>query len=128
MDPLRNHGDANREIWMTETGISTSPEAFQGRDFGHMGLVGTPEQQRDILRRQYNRLMTMDSVGAAAQRANVKAVIFHTLKDDTQYTPADYSYGYGFLRHEPWLEPRPVYCYFVANEPPGAPQRSHPGC
>ena len=118
MRPLRDNGDAGREVWMTETGMSTTPEP----------QAPTPAQQADILRRQYNRLMTMDSVGPPERRVNVRAVIFHTLKDDERAPLSSHEHGFGFLRSSPWLQPKPVFCWLVGNEPPAAPVRSYPGC
>jgi hypothetical protein len=118
LKPLRENGDATREVWMTESGMSTTPEP----------QAATPAQQADILRRQYNRLMTMDSYGPADRRVNVRAVIFHTLKDDERSPLSSHEYGFGFLRHSPWLQPKPVYCWMVGNEAPGAPVRSYSGC
>jgi len=115
---LREQGDAGREVWMTETGMSTTPEP----------AAATPAQQADILRRQYNRLLTMDSAGDPARRVNVKTVIFHTLKDDERQPPTHFEYGFGFLRHSPWLQPKPAFCWLVGNEPAGAPARSYTGC
>ena len=118
LSPLREYDDAAREVWMTETGMSTTPES-QG---------ATPAQQADILRRQYNRLMTMNSAGPPERRVNVRGVVFHTLKDDERVSVSSHEHGFGFLRHSPWLQPKPVFCWLVGNEPPGAPARSYPGC
>jgi hypothetical protein len=114
---LRDNADASREVWMSETGMSTTGS----------GSV-TPAEQADILRRQYNRLMTMDSAGPTERRVNVRAVIFHTLKDNEKVSPANPEYGFGFLRDNPWLQPKPAFCWLVGNKPPGAPARSYSGC
>jgi polysaccharide biosynthesis protein PslG len=96
-DVLEANGDLGREVWVTETG-SRLP----------------PAQQHDVMRRAYARMTTMDTAGS--RRLDVRAILFHTLKDDR---------GFGFLAEN--LAPKPAYCWMVNAAPPSAP-RSLPAC
>lgn len=128
VDQMRAARDISRRVWVTETGISTSPVTDQGNPRGPQGLVATLDQQRDIMRRSYARMVTMDSVGDPARRVNVRAVLFHTLKEDSRSSPNEVEYGYGFLKNSPWLAPKPAFCWMVRATPPGASPRSYSGC
>jgi hypothetical protein len=96
-DVLDANGDLGREVWVTEAGSSLPPA-----------------EQADVMRRAYARMTTMDTVGE--RRLNVRAILFHTLKDTR---------GFGFLW--PSLAPKPVYCWMVNAAPASAP-RSMPAC
>jgi hypothetical protein len=126
MRELRQHGDGAREVWMTETGMTTSPAWYQGTTYPGRGLIATPAQQADILRRLYNRLMTMDSAGDPSRRVNLRAVLYHTLKDDPTHSQADVTYGFGLLNDN--LTPKPAFCIFVNKLPAGAAARTYAGC
>jgi hypothetical protein len=128
VDQMKAAQDMTRRVWVTETGISTSPVTDQGNPSGPQGLVATLDQQRDIMRRSYARMVTMDSVGDPARRVNVHAVLFHTLKEDSRSSPTEVEYGYGFLKNAPWLAPKPAFCWMVRATPPGASPRSYTGC
>jgi hypothetical protein len=121
MDNLVAYDDRGREVWVTETGISTSPNSRQGDPRGPEGLVATPTQQRDVMRRVYNRMFTMGG-------ANVKAVLVHTLRERTKYGTESVEYGYGFVDASPAMRAKPAFCWMVNSEPAGAPDRTYPGC
>ena len=128
VDNMRANGDADRDVWVTETGISTSPEASQGTTIDR-GYVATPIEQADIVRRTYNRMMTMDTTGPTGWRpVNVKAVLLYTLRDSISYPENDYEYGFGFLKKDDAFTAKPAYCWAVNSEPAGAPDRTYPGC
>jgi hypothetical protein len=124
LDSMRAHGDGGRQIWVTETGITTSPEWSQGSEVHTYGHIATPEDQADVMRRLYNRLMSMPD-------ADVHAVLFHTLIDragPTGYPSSSPEHGYGFTRDKPWLAPKPAFCWMMGQSPAGAPARSFAGC
>ena len=128
VDTMQAAQDMGRRIWVTETGISTSPVGDQGNPHGPQGLVATKAQQLDVVRRSYARMMTMDSVGDPARRRDVHAVLFHTLKENHNFATSQVPYGYGFLMEKPWLVAKPAYCWMVNAVPPGAAARTYPGC
>jgi hypothetical protein len=121
LDNLTAYNDQGRELWITETGLSTSPVSRQGDPKGPEGLVATPTQQRDVMRRVYNRMFTMSGV-------NVRAVLIHTLRERTQYGTGSVEYGYGFIDASPAMRPKPAFCWMVNSEPAGAPDRTYSGC
>ncbi len=86
-------------FWVTETGASTS-NGF------------TEQQQCDVARRLYNRLISM---------GDVQAVFFHTLRmwPAPPFGPPEpdsdrpWEYGYGWMEES--LTPRKVYTFFAAR-------------
>ena len=91
------YGDTT-PIWVTEYGYTTSGSAEV-----------TPAQQADLLRRIYNRFMTMPDVQAA---------VVHMLRDapltvGPQSDPNDSQYGYGMF-YRTWA-PKPSWCDLLAR-------------
>ena len=96
-------------IWVTETGYSFVPSGDGERD-GHWEAV-----YADATRRLYNRLATMEDVGA---------VLLHTLRDRPIRAHSDRDdpeYHFG-LFYEDW-RPKPRACHVV-----GAAGGAWPGC
>ena len=100
---VRNqNSDGLKQIWVTETGLSTS---------GDWAL--SAKQQADGLIRRYRRLMTMGDVGG---------VIFHTALDQRERVRSDRGFGFGVVANHSPLEVKPAYCEFAgraSNDPPG---------
>jgi hypothetical protein len=104
---VRNeNGDANKPIWLTETGLSTSG----GWALSHA------EQARGLIRR-YKRVMTMP---------DVDGLILHTAIDQQERHPNDPGYGFGVLGSVAPLAVKASYCEFAgrasANPPGGCPR------
>ena len=96
----RANGDAGRELWVTEVGLST--------------VLVSEADQADALKRLYARLMTM---------SDVKAVFVHELVD-RPWTQGE-NPGYGVLRRgsPPTPAPKPAFCRFAV-----AAGSQYPGC
>ena len=82
--------DRGNDLWITETGFSTSgPEAVTEAGQAK-GLLGV-----------YRLLMTS---------ADVRGVIFHTLFDQTDASPQSRAYGFGAVHSEEPLDFKEAYC------------------
>lgn len=93
---LKTHGNADKPLWVTEAGFTTSGA----------GRVDEGEQAR--------RLLTTYRTLRAAP--DVDAVIFHTLVDPGG-APDDPEAGFGILRRD--LTPKPAYCALAAEQRTG---------
>lgn len=88
---MGQNGDADKPIWVTETGISTAgKEAF------------SPEQQADGLARMYSQFRRIE---------NVPVVIFHRFVDQPG-SPREGERGYGVLSGDGGR--KPAYCALAA--------------
>lgn len=87
------NGDAGIELWLSETGLTTTgPLAYD------------EETQADGLIRQYRRVMAMP---------DLKAMVVHTLGDQVAFPARDPGRGYGVIRSWNPLGPKLVYCAFA---------------
>ncbi|MDX6649458.1 MAG: polysaccharide biosynthesis protein PslG, partial [Solirubrobacteraceae bacterium] len=88
-----NAGDSDAKIWITEVGLSTTYQWFTDND------------QAAMLSRIYRLARAMP---------DVRGLIIHTLLEPSQLPETDYLFGYGVMRPEPGLQPKPAYCALAA--------------
>ncbi len=94
-------GDADKPIWLTETGLTTE------------GAERVNELEQAVgLFRQYRRVMTMP---------DAEAIVIHTLADRVELPAGDFNRGYGLIRSwQPWA-PKLAFCAFAGRVPGGTP-------
>ena len=105
-------GDPDTELWMTEVGLSTTGGWFSWNDQGA------------LLREIYHLARAMP---------DVRGLFIHTLLEPSLLPETDVGFGYGVMRKEPGLEPKPAYCTLAAARgsdyecPEGTPVNPEPG-
>ena len=112
---LAAHHDDGAQLWITETGASTS--GGQGGDHGH--TQRTEAEQKTIVRGAVNEFLSTP---------DIRAVLIHTLRDRSTSgaaDPAGVEYGFGLLRAGagPTPPPKTVWCHLV-----GVVGGTYPGC
>src|SRR5918994_634808 len=89
------YGDTGIELWLSETGLTTSgPQAY------------SETQQAAGLVAQYRRLMTMP---------DLKGMVIHTLAERVEMPPTDPARGHGLVRSFSPFGPKQGFCEFAGR-------------